>query len=300
MEVMVALGIFAVGLVAVAAIFPTAITIQRDTVREVDGRRIGKNARAMVLAAARTDSASNPGNPSAEMSYDPGQTTPTAIAPSGSLLPFITAAKGASAANTTPVLPMINQPDPFIGGPVQMLALPSFHGLFTLAARSYPQNSIDPLRRDYYWYPLIQVSDATSPNPRFAMTIIVMHRDGTNRVPEVRRSYDLDKTRTIGNVIAFNAAKGLFDDGTGDVSNDVDNDGLPDFIQPGDTVLGDDGLKHRVILANATSITVDSPNVGNLGTLYFTVAIDSAGFIKREGRSPTVWIEDGIPLSINK
>ena len=318
MEVLVALGIFTVGLVAVAAIFPTAIAIQRDTVREVDGRRIGKNAKAMILAAARTKSVAYSGEPYAEMTYTHNIANP--LLSTGSLHPFVTDTNAisvmTSAINPTPVFPMIDLPEPYrrdvqgysVGqyfalgerrNPADNLTLDapaSFQGLFNIDTRSYPKNNPYWDRRDYYWYPLIKISNLSS--PEWSVTLIVMHRDGTNLPPEVRQSYTLDLTRTSGNVLYFNR-NGLFNDG-GDVSNDEDTDGLPDYIQPGDTILADNGVLHHVVLAKADSITVDTDNVGNPSSIYFGVSIDrNTGSIRREGRSPIVWIEDGIDLSID-
>lgn len=312
MEVLVAMGIFTVGLVAVAAVFPTAITIQRDTVREVDGRRLGKNARAMILAAARSEvnAATNPYNvdkPEFEMSY---RHAPVPANREGSLEPYVSAAVGASALNPTPVMPMIDLPEITVTAQAgrQRSAPPdgldvdapaSFHGLMNLETRSYPKNIPQPDRRDYYWYPLLQVSGLAATEPTFSATLIIMHRGGTNLPPEVRRSFALDQSATGGNVITFNA-NGLFNDGTGDVNNDSDNNGLPDYIQPGDLILGDDGRVHRVILADATSITVNSDNIGNPASIYFGVSRErSTNRLKRESASPIVWIEESIPLSIN-
>ena len=310
MEVLVAMGVFTVGLVAVAAIFPTAITIQRETVREVDGRRIGKNARAMILAAARTNvdpsATTRVDKPQFEMSYthnvNPALRT-------GSLEMFVSSATLASATNPTPVLPMIDLRELSLladigtqrpaGTPGLTLDAPmSFHGLMNLDTRSYPKNIPQPDRRDYYWYPLLQVSSIL--DPKFSAFLVVMHRSGTNLPPEVRRSFPIVPITPGGSTIFFNTASGLFNDGTGNVSNDPDGDGLPDFIQPGDIVLGDDGRVHRVILADATSITLNSANVGNPNSIYFGVSMDRAtGLPKRESASPVVWIEESIPLSIH-
>jgi len=307
LEVLVSLGIFAVGLIAVSAVFPTAITIQRETVRELDGRRVAQNAKATILAIVRSDTTvlGDDNEPWGEVSYlDPA---------TGSLKNYFSAALGASAANPNPVMPMIDlpsNPDPMLETPpaAAFLDAPaSFHGLFNLDTRSYPKNfhatdsgnDVSALRRDYYWYPLIQATDLTT-TPKWFMTLFVMHRSGTQAPPEVRRSL---KVIPNGNRIEFNPW--LFTDNTGtNVSNDNDNggsgDGLPDYIQPGDKILADDGRVHTVILADATSITVNSPTVGNPGTIYFAVAIDGVtGNIKTETRSPLVWIEESISLSVH-
>jgi len=317
LEVLVSLGIFTVGLVAVAAIFPTAITIQRETVRELDGRRVAQNAKTTILAIARSNAdATNPLNnlPEEEISYrDPlfGTTT-------GSLRNFIGAPPtltGATAKNTNPVLPMIDLPEltnPIDAGVQRPVPIPgaltvdapaSFHGLFNLGVRSYPKNrhatngagvNVSPLRRDYYWYPLIQAKDIQT-NPKWFLYLIVMHRSGTQAPPEIRRSEKI--TAIAGPKIIF--GNGLLDPTT---NNDNDDDGIPDYIQPGDRILADDGRVHRVILADRTSITVDSPLVGNPGSIYFAVAIDDVSGtpeIKTETRSPMVWIEESIPLSVN-
>ena len=257
MEVLVALGIFTVGLVAVAAIFPTAIAIQRDTVREVDGRRIGKNARATVLAAVRTQgSGANANQTYGEMTYTHNPLTPSAS--TGTLAPFMTDTGAisymTSAINPTPVFPMIDLPERYDLDPpnfytvlverdasdgLTLNAPADFHGLFNLDTRSYPKTIRQFDRRDYYWYPLIKLANLN--DPQWSVTLIVMHRDGTDLPPEIRQSYTLASTK--GNVITFNN-NGLFNDPNagGDVDNDVDNDGLPDYIQPGDIILADNGI----------------------------------------------------------
>lgn len=48
-EVMIAAGIFAIGLVAIAAIFPTAIQLQKQTFEEIRGDEFSKTVKTMVL-----------------------------------------------------------------------------------------------------------------------------------------------------------------------------------------------------------------------------------------------------------
>jgi len=48
LEVLIAMGIFAVGFAAVAAIFPTAILLQKQTVDDVLGQQVARNAQALL------------------------------------------------------------------------------------------------------------------------------------------------------------------------------------------------------------------------------------------------------------
>ncbi len=50
MEVLIAIGVFAIGMVAVASIFPVAILLQKQTVQEVEATHFGRNAKALVAA----------------------------------------------------------------------------------------------------------------------------------------------------------------------------------------------------------------------------------------------------------
>jgi len=50
MEVLVALGIFALGMIAVASVFPVAILLQKETIGEVESKQFRRNAEEMVKA----------------------------------------------------------------------------------------------------------------------------------------------------------------------------------------------------------------------------------------------------------
>jgi prepilin-type N-terminal cleavage/methylation domain-containing protein len=49
-ELMIAIGIFAIGAIAVASLFPVAILLQKQTMQDTTARTFAENARAMVLA----------------------------------------------------------------------------------------------------------------------------------------------------------------------------------------------------------------------------------------------------------
>jgi prepilin-type N-terminal cleavage/methylation domain-containing protein len=50
MEVLISIGIFAVGMVAVASIFPVALTVQRNTIEAMHGVQAVRNAKALIAA----------------------------------------------------------------------------------------------------------------------------------------------------------------------------------------------------------------------------------------------------------
>lgn len=67
MEVLVALGIFGLGMIAIASIFPVAILMQRETMFEVEGSQFSRNAEAAVggagFAASDWSNQENNGDP---------------------------------------------------------------------------------------------------------------------------------------------------------------------------------------------------------------------------------------------
>lgn len=310
MEVLVALGIFALGLVAVAAVFPTAIAIQSETVRDLAGQRAVINARSTIQAMAR--SIENPPTPNNRVLSYQHDTNPAQRA--GTLRDYTVATNQltnpSSGRTGFPgrVQPMIDQPiniapnlldqfpysDVEVSPSVATLNAPnSFHNLFNLDVRSYPKNIADTSKRDYYWYPLIQAKDLTGNNPTWMVFLMVMQRRGTEAVPEVRAARVIN---VLGNnTIQFASSGPATDPHWWD--NDADNDGLPDLIQPGDWVLADDGSIFRVVVAERDRITIDSqvPVGAGLNFLYFAVALDRTDpaipIIKRETRSAIVRIE---------
>ncbi len=305
MEVLVALGIFAVGLVAVAAVFPTAISVQSETVRDLAGQRAVANARTTIQSLARSKE-SAPTNRFLTLTYK-HDIVPTLR--EGTLVPFTENNPPATGRTGSPggVQPMLDQPLPPIGAQLTLPAFAemsassplnaakSFHNLFSQDIRSYPQNVSQSDRRDYYWFPLIQARDLTASNPIWMTYIMVMQRRGTEAVPEVRAAR-INPGASGGSVIVL-AQSGPI---AGEIwDNDFDDDGLPDLIQPGDWVLDSRGTIHRVLLAERFQITVESAvpvSFRNGDLIYFAVAIEGGGnwqnpVIKRESRSPIVRIE---------
>lgn len=259
------MGIFVTGFVAVAAIFPTAIAVQRETVDDQMARGIGVNAESIIFAMARSR-----GGP---LTYTHN---PTSADRSGTLAPYTR--------------------EPAQGGRVYSLlgvgvwTPNSLKDSFTPALRTYPAYDDDVENRDYVWYPFIQVKgDLTSQtSPVWLAYVMILRRTGIGMMPEIREVLVQEDTSQTSRI--------LFTSPAADFNNDADGDGIPDLISPGNWVLGDDGGVHQVVLADSGSITVDSPVVQQgtvpLQRLYYAVGLEKDGTtFKREARSPILRIE---------
>ena len=315
MEVLVALGIFAIGLVAVAALFPTAITVQSETVRDLAGQRIAVDAKDTIRAMANSYDKTHNNNTLWKDAYtvisyhhdlDP-------LNRGGTLKPFTlsttpTGTNGGKTGFAGRVQPMIDQPmypkenqrvgpGPYTDAPeasTRLNAVQSFHYLFSEEVRSYPKTVPETENREYYWYPFIQPKDLTSANPTWVVYLMVMQRHGTERIPEARA---VRVSNVNGPILTLDKSAAA---GFEALDNDANNNGIADIIQPGDSVLADDGsifLVKTVDTANNT-ITVDAtvPPSARINLLYYAVALEGGTnwnlpVPKPEARSPIVRID---------
>ena len=279
MEVLIAIGIFGVGLISIAAIFPTAVAIQRQTVDDQLGQAVASNAESTLIALSQS---------SGLMTY---KHDPNPALRIGTLKDYA----GASGYPGGDVYSMLNVTD--VASP------PSFHDYLTWRVRSYPENK--PLSwdvglghytstRNYFWYPFIQAEGnlASLTGPTWLTYVMVLRKTDALRFPEIRQIPVEEDTDKISRI--------RFTDASFENDNDNDDDGIPDLISPGDWVLGNDGGIHQIVLADKDGLTLNSPVVQQgtrpLNRLYYAVHLDDAGGIIRETRSPIVRI--GGPFQI--
>jgi prepilin-type N-terminal cleavage/methylation domain-containing protein len=302
MEVLIAMGIFAIGIIAIAAVFPTGISLQRETVRSLEGQRVAKNAHSIVQALAQ-EQPSFTGSQPPILSYQHETNPPNPGGRTGSLANYTRAPNG----NVNVVHPMIEVPDgsyapaSIVGN---ALGSPfSFTDAMPISVRGdsagQAMADLDPSdpgflsernrTRDYYWYPFIQpvASGAAGDPPTWKLYIMVMKGGNDGSVPEPR---SVAVTQSGQQTLRFNA--------TG--WNDADGDNRPDWIAPGDWVLTDVGGIHRVATADADSITVDDIIVSLSGTpptlVYFAQNVGDNDTLADDGdainqRSPIARIE---------
>ena len=136
-EVLIAIGIFGIGMVAVAAIFPTAITIQRSSNAAVDAMLVVDNATAYLK-----------GNPLI-YTYDISDKT-------GDFL-------GSSYASGDTIR--------------ELRTYTNFEKILPLSVRSYLDGISDSTKPDYVWYPVVQNHSGDLAVPEWITYIFVIRPD---------------------------------------------------------------------------------------------------------------------------
>lgn len=262
MEILVAIGIFAIGFVMVATIFPAAALMQKRTADKVQADQAERNANATL----------NGHNPS-----------------EAELVTELTSQFGASWDTDERVYPF----------PTSMLqgGTPPPRPL-TIQDRSYPiYETVDPatetFNRKFYWVPLVRDTDPNSGAGNRALVVYVFlmqRRVGTNysrTLGETWVNY-LDGWEDANGNTTSGAAADIAVDGTGDVwhvpgikstfvtvtgslqldlvtgyNADNDGDGLNDELQIGDVLLDNNGNTLTIddVDPGGDFVTVESPVV---------------------------------------
>lgn len=144
MEVLVAIGIFALGFVAVAAIFPSAALMQRGTAEDVQARHMQRNAEAIIKGMAASGSELED---ALEDGYDDDETTVKPFPPSS-----------------------LEDGNP--------------SALWNLNARSFPTHIINPTRRSTYWVPLRRNANPEEDEYEWRIYVFVLNRQSGNYIRE--------------------------------------------------------------------------------------------------------------------
>ncbi len=191
-ELLIALGIFAIGFVSAAAIFPTAIMLQKQTVDAIESEQAARNIEWLLRGRPFT--------------FDPGSPA------TGDLEDHYT--------------------DLTAGGnpltDVSEVAAAKLNTKWTSADRSYPRASTEATKGKFFWYPLIQDAngDPTSPDWRVFAFIVDANSDETEPtpIPNTAASFNSFNTITLGGGIT---ASDIFDIG----DKFLDNNGFIYTVQ---------------------------------------------------------------------
>ena len=240
-EVLIAMGIFAVGFVAVAAMFPAGAVLQRETVANVEAQMVARNASAFMRSVRITFS------PDGSFGADLRETSG-----SGQLQPLVSASPNVS----TRLQSYWPKPD-----------------------RGYPTSRVSVDDRKYYWVPFLRrtsvLPDPGNANEKviglaknrtdFSMLVFVMRRDGNYKFdfpgtpypapagtnanaadgPTVPKVFGV--TATVTATDRFDFANRLFSQTTA---------GRADQVRVGDWIADNNGFIYKVKSADATGCVV--------------------------------------------
>ncbi|MAE62514.1 MAG: hypothetical protein CMJ49_14300 [Planctomycetaceae bacterium] len=264
MEIMIATGILAVGMVAVASLFPAAIHLQQSTVKDLAAQQLLSHAEAMIRERTFTDDPNHPLKDSLTVALDAENGTDWDTDGKLYRLPNSAGRSGANAHQAW--LPPDTIGTMPTNRPTWMLAERSIGAMFDVADRSV------------FWVPLIQDADTRPGQYDWQLVLIVIAADrdenysraingalssnqeelwanfwdgwtgsgtadanDTWSIPGVRRA---DINRVSGNVIRFN--------------NDLTGNGVPDQVAAGATVIDSNGVVYRVVTAEDDRINVNA------------------------------------------
>jgi prepilin-type N-terminal cleavage/methylation domain-containing protein len=149
-EVLIALGLFAIGMIAVASLFPVAALLQKETAEEVVGEHAAQSAKSIVEAKRLTYRAP----------------TGSGLAGGGDLGRYHTMA-GKSLSRAIPL--HVIDPDLLVEK-------------YTYWDRSFPSGTPAPADRDLFWVPFIQNVSGDKTNPNWVMRLFLL-------VPDARATY---------------------------------------------------------------------------------------------------------------
>lgn len=154
-EVLISLGIFAIGMIAVASLFPVAAILQKETADDILGQQSANNARATIEAIGLTY-------------FDPD----TAFA--DDLDNYHQASSdryGATTLQFSGVVPIAD-----LLPPAQPSGT-SFYARFSLGERSFPSTEADWDERDHYWFFYVRDTAGSPTSPNWQGYVLIVERE---------------------------------------------------------------------------------------------------------------------------
>ena len=294
MEILITMGIFLIGVVAIAAVFPTGVSVQREAVDDLRTQAVFDEAAGKMIAIAQEK---NIATNSPTLGYL-HTASPRTIAANGTLAPYTVLATAPEGGDRVYSLTNIGTGTGAITSPNNFNPTLAT-SVFPESIRSYPSHlPVD--ERDYYWYPFIKASEEAIGNDPTETVLwrayaIILKRSPLSPPPQVRQMRASPDPNSSVRIVFDDPFPNVAPFNTGE--NDADGDGLPDLIRPGDWVLGNDDLIYRVILADNDGITVDAAVVdpkNKLSLIFYGVNVDDSAppNVTIGTRSPVVRIDE--------
>lgn len=147
-EVLISIGIFAIGMIAVASLFPVGALLQKQTADDILGKQASTNARATIEAIGLT--------------YIVGDGTTD-----------LGSYHASAASSTNVVIPVGVGP---AAGPFGVVSPTSFFDRFTLGERSFPTTEALWDERDQYSFFFVRDSGGSPASPSWQGFILIVDR----------------------------------------------------------------------------------------------------------------------------
>ena len=243
-ELLIALGLFAIGMIAMASLFPVAALLQRETAAEIIGEHAAESARAIVNAK--------------QLTYTEGNAT-TDLGRYHDL-----------AGNTRSQVVALQELNPNL-----------LTDEFTLYDRSYPSgspvtepNSVQPDpnlldERELFWVPLVQDIRGDRENPEFVMRLFLLESLNQNGYPRQRVEQVVGAASILqfANSVDDNtpAQRKLFPKVVAvscRVNTDEDNEmtlGSVGGLEPGAIILDSNGVDYLIAEIQGNTVTTVTP-----------------------------------------
>lgn len=229
-EILIALGIFLIGMTAIVSLFPAAAILQRETAQEVISEMAAQSAAGVIDARELTyglPGAANRGNIGARVHPTAASTNPSVVS-IVDLYPFTDRSYPTGVIDTS---------------------------FLTNASPTDDGQAV--LKCDLFWIPFIQDLNGDPSNPNWVVRLFVLEADSRANYSNGLNTGD---PNTVPRVFSANVtASGTTFTATGIASGDV---------EPGDIVMDSNGNSHSVVNVNGNDIEVLNtiPRVPNAPT----------------------------------
>lgn len=224
-EILIALGIFLIGMTAIVSLFPAAAILQRETTQEVISGMAAQSARSIIESQSLTYAPGSPGT--------------------GDLRNYYSAA----GYNDTDAVPM---------SAIQINATDTVLTRFPSFDRSYPTgvidmgagNALDAIANcDLHWVPFIQdlAGDQAGSAQLWVVRLFILESDSRANYPQGNANDANPNDPTNFPKVRFVGVSASGDEFTLGAATD---------LEPGDTVMDSNGNSHVITEINGNTVTV--------------------------------------------
>ncbi len=251
LEIVIAMAIFAIGFVAVAAIFPVAVTLQKQTMQDVDAQQVARNAEAILRSLFPTTQIES-ASPSGLAGSDPYWIDTHATWLDGV------------------------RPLPFSDPPRNVMGDNASGPLLTVNTRSYPAAEAVLANRSIFWVPMARRRPGASVQWDFFVFVLAKNRGqvsgewDTASPTDYTNANPYDEDAGLDNAVPLLRRETLAATSGSKITLSTANL-ASQYFRPGDWLLDSDGNDYRVtsIDAATNSLVTNVPIIGSPRHIWY-------------------------------